>query len=560
MYRNRHFMTALLVVGLVALASGVSAATGDFNVRSFIPEHFKDARLYTDASLYLYGSGSKNESDSSNGSSYLTQFSEYKSHSYQANLDLQHDLRYITIPLWYEITSELSPGWSSYHSDNNQRNVGTAPTNTLYDYHYDSDRNTYNLNWHEYLDAGQYLDGDWFLAGTANLQYGYSEDSKDKNSQYSTNRSTNAGTVNESYYRYDNASPGDQHNFSLDFMVAPGFGRIYDGVYAFLAMSMVEQLQAKNQLKRMPTHDEMLQLTEIIYQRYETHSIDYRLFQIESLDMIMNYLNSIGAIDVSGPESYSLIQDVWEYYPTGSHEFGWKLRAGVGVDYTRSSYQYNSLSDQYNISRNWPEATPTNVTETQNDTTLSGSAYNSKNISMMPYFSALLQYRHPINNNWQFDVDVQGWYYFSEKDSTYTINRYYDREGDTLVSYNEGTTKYDRSSHIRMELDATVRYYLDERTSLYGTVTLAHESWDQDRILADTSTSTNSSQHDTTSFSPSGIELYLSSNLEYRIAIPTTFYLSVYYNRDNIGDYHTFPGERKNWNWSVSTSIRHYLF
>jgi len=560
MYRNRHFVTALLAVGLMALASGVSAASGDFDVRSFIPEHFKDARLYTDADLYFSGSDSKNESDSSNGSNYLSQFSDYKNHSYRANIGLQHDLRYITIPLWYEISSELSPGWNTYHSDNNQRNLGAAPTNSLYDYRYESDRNTYNLNWSESIDAGQYLDGDWFLAGSASLRYSYSEDSKDENSQTTVNQNTSAGTVTETYNRYESASPGNSHNFNLDLMVAPGFGRIYDGVYAFLAISMVEQLQAKNQLKRMPTHDEMLQLTEIIYQRYETHAIDYRLFQIESLDMIMNYLKSIGAIDVSGPESYSLIQDVWDYYPTGPHEFGWKLRAGVGVDYRRSSYQYNSLSDQYTITRNWPEATPTNVTETQNDTSLSGSAYYSKEISTMPYFSALLQYRHPINNNWQFDVDVQGWYYFSEQDSIYNINRYYDREGDTLRYYNEQTTKYDRSSHYRMELSARLRYFLDERTSLYGTMTIANESWDQDRIVADTNTSTNNSRHDTTSFSPGGIELYLNSSLEYRIAIPTTFYLSVYYNRDNVNSYHTFPGEQKNWNWSVSTSIRHYLF
>ncbi len=561
MYRNRLLIAALLTVGLVVVGAGVQAA-GSFDVSSYIPQHFKDVELRVDANFSLSGSRTTTDQDTTNGGSYpqtQTQTNVY----YSGNGSLNHTLRYITVPLWYTFNTYVDPGISGNHYKTDRTRTDQTTTHPSSIYKYDSKNSSYNLGISENFDAGQYLDGDWFLAGMGSISWNYSKDFKSESDTRYDDLYLNAGVYTHDVNEYNYDSPNDYRYINIDGMVGPGRGRIYDGVYAFIAISMVEQLKSKGQLKREPTYDEMMKLTEIIYQRSLLHSIDYRYFQIETLDMLMNYLKDIGAIDVSGPQAYSLVQDVWDYYPFGPHEFGWRVRGGIGIDYSRSSSQGHQVNSQYSLETTWNQATPGNVTTNTDTTYYSSYGSYSKDIESHPYVSGLIEYRHPINNNWQFNVDIQGWYYFSETDTSLNVSRTYDYAADSLRYYSESSYSFDRTSHYKVQLSSNIHYYFDERTSFDGYLTLAHEAWDQDYVEYhfDTTMGGGSSMSvDTTTTSPSGIQLSASAYLTYRIAVPTTWDIGFNINRNTITPMSTTVGDRKSTSWDINTGITHYIF
>lgn len=554
---KRILRQSLLILGSVMLlvVGSTQTATIPYAVDDYIPVLFKDARLFVAGSLELNGNGNESSNDSAGGSAFLYQKSFNENDYLDFGADLYYQRKYTTIEQWYEYYGQINGDIRT------TKNKNGGSYTTLFGSSSESEYETKSTRLIPYtshsIDVGKYLSGDLMLSLQGAMNYQYDKTSKFDQSQFEQSINVMGNNATRRTYTLDSEDPGDTKSLNLDASLLFGQGRMYDGVFAFTAISMIEELERKGLLLRVPTREEMEELTEIVYQNRLLHSIDFRIRRIEILNEIDSYLSSKGIIELSNPMTAPVVRDVWDYFPTYSREFGLMVRGGVGIMHNHSSSQFSEKSAYRDLVETYDITNPGVVTIQSDNSGESHLSSYQKSIGTFPYATVVVEKNQPLTTRVQLNLAAQGWLYFSTKDTmTY---KYW--------NYADGTLLYSSSSHegteyesaTRFALSADLLYVFDNRTTarMYG----SYQRIDYDRTIRRTEYFDGVlSNSDTLTTDVGGYNLNIGGQLEYRISIPTTLTASVSYYKNTAYLFSGNIGDRESDNYRFTLRITHYLF
>jgi hypothetical protein len=333
----------------------------------------------------------------------------------------------------------------------------------------------------------------------------------------------------------------DRHQREYDLCVAimPGWGRIHDGRFAATAMYIVNELKNNGLLSRPPDNAEMLELTDKIYTFRTEYRVDERLHKIESLKAIIEYLESQGIVETTGPYGYLLIQDVWDYFPKESRRFGFRASAGFG-------FRYLYITDQMTDKR-------------ESDGQVDFHQYSHATRTFeSPYIDTRIEFFKPIGMRWQLSLESHWKYYVRQKDRReYFRVAYQPNIGSTMGKY-----IFRHDSYYNFLATGSLRYILDSRTS--AIVTAEYElnhyyRWrDHYRLSPDEE---YNHRENITKLETSYLRLW--GEIKYRISIPTTLRVRITMFRNNEQDNDLERNrylEYSKFAYHLSASLVHYIF
>jgi len=458
-FHKTILFTALLI--LFVISANCWAETGGFKISDYIPERFEDFEWRVDGNFRLSGSDSENDIEENQ---FIPFNNNRKSNRTVDNQDYNFSFRtyqtydYITIQNYLNVNTSLQGNTKIGNRDTKQisliSNRLETATNEL-------SAQSYNLNFNNNLDAGHYISKDFFLSAKSYFSYSYNEMPKYKNEYY-----LKYEYDNDPYFLirqdWENSSERqDARNINLGGQLLMGWGRQYEGYYASTALYMIEELKDDGLLLKEPTQENMLMLSEIIYQKKLRHSIDSRLHKIESLNEIITFLEKEELISGSGPYDYLLIQDVWDYFPRNDRRFGSRVRIGVGMDYNYDSRHGSYTSDNRNFDYSYDTDNPDVI-----DTLAIGSSdvfgYNSRKNDFHGTFLAInAEHSLPLDHKWQLTFSTENKYYLSAE-SDYNYYSLYDLYGHSPIITDE-VMNYDDYYQLRFISD--IDYIVSSRTS-----------------------------------------------------------------------------------------------
>jgi hypothetical protein len=382
-----------------------------FKVDSYIPKKFVD--LQWKASGSFFGNGYDEDHNASRESSNGIGKSEFRHDGQQVNFSTSAGYRHETIPgSW-----GLDLGVGVNHSHDNQRLSSTS------NYPYSDGPGAESRNHSTYFDlvaspsttGNVYLRSDAFVSFSGSSFLRYSDASYHRDTTYE---------VGENLPQYTYRSSTDQRSYYVNFAIEPGWGRVYEGIYAATAIFIINELRTNGLVQNEPTVSDMQQLTETIYQFRLKHAIDYRSHKIEATQAITDYLVSAGIISEGQTRRFFLIEDIWSYMPTVARAFGFKTHIGIGTDYRYNSSQQSAENSQ-----------PT--------------YQHSVTSENHPYIIASVEFHRPVDLQWQLDCNLALRSYFNDRatrmneHSQYSFgarneNRYRDKyglQGNATINY-----------------------------------------------------------------------------------------------------------------------------
>ena len=137
-----------------------------------------------------------------------------------------------------------------------------------------------------------------------------------------------------------------------NYRLSPGvvFGRIYNGDYAAKAEEIIDELQKQNLLTRDLTSAEFKEFSRRIMNRTAAYHYDSRIKNIEALQDIIGYLETIGVLKELDIPSFVTINDVYLFSPErNTRSFGTQFYVLSGLSYSPSIENY----DREHRQRNW---------------------------------------------------------------------------------------------------------------------------------------------------------------------------------------------------------------
>jgi hypothetical protein len=508
---------------ILLLSAIASAADSTFSVSSFIPKKFVDFQWSVEGSLDLHGSSYDHQTIELDTN--RVRYENESTDELQVLLNSKLVYQYQTIPRFFACSLNVM---SDIGFKNNQSGYGSYNKSASNLYEFSSKWMRQHMpNISLSTNMGTYVANDFFMGGSISAQWVYFNRPDGFNSFAA---STNQSTVSKSAASYQEAQSleekSDYRGYLLEAEVGPGWGRVYEGKYSATALYMIRELSRCGVLKRQPTYEEMTDLAKMIYKYRLTHYIDRRLFKIEALSGLIKKLVQAGLIDETGPMGYLLIQDVWDFFPVYDRRFGLMLRTGIGFDFEYYSSQETITEPGYTYHHYYGHA--------------AGQQES-------PYAFAKIDYFRPIGMRWQMDLSGNWKYYFNPsqwENSLWKNYGYVVTETATHYSY-KFSADYDAS------LNAAIRYIYDSRTSavLNSYYDFAHY---------------NSSREQDSSRTRSdyvGKNLGIKATMEYRISMPTTLSINLYYSHswdENITDHNV----SKYWpqSYSILIYLTHHLF
>lgn len=352
------------------------------------------------------------------------------------------------------------------------------------------------------IDGGKYLISDCFIGVSGTAGWLYSHNLHDVN-------------------------PDTHHRqYSVDGALMVGWGRYYEGRYAATSLNIIDELQKDGIIIRGASFDELYKLTQMIRAYRLEYRPDERLHKIAALQDIIGYLSDRGILTDPGPYGYLLIQDIWDYFPSEQRFFGWRIRAGLGIDYYHTSEQSTDehiSSDGYYVHK----------------------YYYKKNKDHYPYLVLNGQYSRPLSLRWHLDLGGESRYFLKSFGEREEINVTY----SPTSSFRYRHYYYERNKYYSIFMHTTLRYFYDSRTSMHLNI-----SYDFTRY------------HEYGSINDSQryfrwCILDASAYFEYRISIPTTLQIIFDGRRqdrhdDMISSEYQFDHTR----YYLSMKIIHYVF
>jgi hypothetical protein len=508
-----------------------------FGVSSYIPEKFTDFQFRIDGGLALRGSNSDRKNDYDNASS-------------NQNLNFGSVIEYIheTIPRFYELGMSLDIDFMNRNGDN-----AIWEENASY-YSRDSEYNEkgFTVRLRPNAEFGQYWKGDLFMALSFSGDLSYSKSTLDSKRYSSIENEVEDNYIEKTESHYDDEYELNANNYNINLAVTPGWGRIYYGDYAATAMYIIDEFKKNSFLLNEPTDQQMSALSDTIHLYRKLHIIDNRIRLIESNNAITEYLVNEGIIADPGAYGGYIIHDIWQYYPTSNRKFGFRVRAGMGLDYFYGSGRgtdYNFRSDlkiRYDMD-NENEIDTLMYNEYEYD-----RLTHTKRSKKYPYLYSKIEYSKPLNMRWQFDSWLEMHYYLDAKEISERWKIRYDNPENNSDSRRET----DYNDYYEIECVSEIRYIIDSRTSANLTGKMIYQThwrdtynvYEEFRSIIDR-------------LYIESLDIIFNLNLTYRIAIPTELRLSgsfSYHDIESGPGYVEYDAESRN--YSITAKISHYLF
>jgi hypothetical protein len=443
------------VILLVFLFAGGQTARSQFHITSYIPERFTDFQWQATGSMDF--SGYHNDRSDENPYGY-PEARETKRDAKYIYLSSDARYRYLTVPRYLTVSGNLQ---SSFY----QPGTGAGGSAEV------SQR-----TWSSF-DAGWYPWSEMLLSTVADVRWQYDQAVSHYNPK------------------------GDFRGYQVHLAVLPGWGHVYEGRYAATALYMVDELRKNGVLRREPRDDELLALTKLIHTYRQTHAIDKRLFKIEALTAILQYLQQQGIIDNAGPYGYVLIQDIWDYFPDETRPFGLQVRGGFGILYLYSTKQ---------------------STDEESRGGLGYHAYSyTHSENQDPYVTVAARYYRPLGLRWQADFDGDWRQYLNSYNHWRIVYIHYQPLGSesTVDELTQVNLKHS------LAVSGAIRYIIDSRSSLRWTTTYQNSHY-------------NSKPAPPASDMRREFEaeaLWTHVSFDYRVAIPTTFRVDLNLGYDEQG-------------------------
>ena len=546
MYRS-GFISILVVITLLSTAGVIHADQPRFRVDSFIPQKFTDLEIKLDGAIQNrgYGYDSDHAQPDMNGNS--------QSDDNLQRIEIGGTLvkKYETIPRFYEYRCHLASSFLNQNRDE-ESNMSYDGANSRMTKN-ESSGYEFDFSLENSIDAGAYMLKDFFLSGQVDLKAYYIKSPEDKISIYSYRRDDQI----DEYYDYtiglDRETSKDTKRYYVDLEFLPGWGRLYEGNFASTALYMIDELKRNGYLEKEPDYDQMMQLTEIIYQYNQKHVIDSRVRRIEALTAISEYLKNQNLTGGLNPSGQVIMQDVWDYFPRNSRKFGYRFRLGPTYSYyhwsDHSDIKESSLELDTHIDPYFHPLVDT-LLLVENKSDYSNHQTNSYQKADLTF---MFEYHRPLGLRWQFDGRAN-----------YTTCLKYENDikeenTNNLSDYSTVYTERNIKIHDRYEADlsATATYIANSRTllSMTGNYSIYHyrktEVRKNDNIFL--------WERKDPSITQEG--LFLRGSLEYRIAIPTTLTVNATYELNSVeqpaaDDYS--DSDRSIYVFDIR--IEHYLF
>jgi len=524
-----------LVTAYAALTSGLSFAQTkeEFKITSFIPEKFKDLEWTVDGNAALAGSKSKNSSWQSSPSYW----DQARSHSNELVLDLigrtwptynwysrKQSIR-VDLPLDLRY---LNNSYDSYNTTANPSYLGASEQHKGY--------SRLRVRLSPTVKFQEYSFGDWFssLDATGQLMYDYDPNSYDTRDGHRSSRFVGWLAEREDVYRKTETSTTARNNW-VRGVVSVGFGRIYSGYYAATAIYFCNELRRRGLLRHEFDFDQMLALTEMIYQRRLLHAVDSREFQIETYQMLLDYAQSEGLVDSSNTASL-VLQDVWRSFPGDARDFGWQVSFGRGFEFRYSSQQ-STTSEAYRLLRIRYQNDSLDVVDTLSYTnTKSARTFHAKSTNELQYMVLRTAFSRPLSLKWQFDGQAEGRAYLNW----------------TSDPYSDGS-KHKTSGKYALDIDALLRCFFSSRSSASFEGTIVYERKVESLIDRD--------GNEVSAFEPSAASWSLGSRLDLRVSMPTTLSIGASVaSHTNETEYSTAYSYNSGLQYSVSVGLSHHIY
>ncbi len=543
MCRVRYVIWSLVFsTCLITMSSTSRAKVSGFKISDYIPERFTDLIWTVDGATNINGS---NRNYTSELTPYIiTRDNDNDSQAFR--LSTYTSYRYETIPRFFNANILIRTDY--------QRKVDNSLTNNSSTEQF-SQSSTEDKNYYKgvqvspFLGVGVYVFHDFFLSTENSATLKYQERPRSRirelyrEYQPLQDISTSITIENISDVRRD---------YRLSSVALAGWGRMYNGVYASVALYIVDELDRYHLLMRQPTRNEMLTLAEIIYQYKETHAVDKRLQRIDALTVILDYLQQAGVIENPGGYGFALVQDVWDYFPQRGRYFGFKTSFGVGGTYNRNENDNTQL-----ISRK--EITVRNGDTLNYGVSCFHRQHYNEEISKHLFLTGRVNYQYPFHRKWQLSATGRINYDVYTDDYSTVSRRYYTTSGPREENI---TNINDRDTYYEITIDATVQYFLDNRTSLLFSSSYSYFKYTYTLLRR---TTNYDIPGEGIQISPGQYErtwdYNIRTDITYRIFIPTTLHLGISYtiHHSNYTDTDTII-EDNNDTYGVQASIYHYIF
>jgi hypothetical protein len=203
------------------------------------------------------------------------------------------------------------------------------------------------------------------------------------------NEKDNRVNPDENYYPY-------KKYFNILFQITNytgfSYGRIENVEDARLTIYILDELKKQNKLKRIPTEDEITEISEFITVEQNRRFFDSRLKKIETLSLLDSILDEKGLTENSDLIYFTSLMDMWDYGNLYERKSGFEFFIGFvhGIDF---GYYTNSNSKYYDY--------------TNSSYNISDSSYNFVDKYFFEIFPVLsINYYKPIKQNWQFSTGI----------------------------------------------------------------------------------------------------------------------------------------------------------
>lgn len=552
---RKNILTLMVVAVLsICLSSTGGAEDNKFKIQDYIPEKFKDFEWLIEGGVDLDGSNSSSDYDYPPSAVLGLRQQDEGETTWRNSLRTSASYRYETIPQFYRIDLALQGGFK-YDSgkqtsfETRSDYPGTRETESK------NSGKTLSLEFSPSVTWGKYHWGDLLSSIEVSSQVSYSErpgTETDSWTEWIAYSDPYFSSVREesNVVRAD-----DTRDFRLSLGWMAGWGRIYEGVYASTAVYMIEELKANGALLRDPTKEEMLLLCDLIYQNRLKHAVDERIRRIEVFDEILSYLNDVGLTDACDNYGYLLISDVWDYFPQGSRQYGFRVRAGFGM--VGEYYRWRETWDTYGeyLATNYHVDSADIVDTTYRSTTYEYYYRDRETSHYDRYLKVLVEYSNPLTRQIQFDVSTEARYYtYSHWVDNYSRTIYRRRSDGSDINIASNGRGADIDYRYWLDINPMLKYYYNSRTWFGVSARYIYDIYraDEDTDYLGGVRSKEYNRH----------RLHLMGLFEYRLSIPTTLEVMASYTYDQPDEltpsdvYSTINAG----SYSLSISLSHYLY
>jgi hypothetical protein len=264
-------------------------------------------------------------------------------------------------------------------------------------------------------------------------------------------------------YPYYYKSDYYQFNLETGIPLLVGIGRIEEVQDARLAVYILDDLVASGDIKKTPTHDEILAFSEFITQTKNKRYFDARLKKIAEITAIDSFLTVRGLKAESDASYYTLINDNWDFASGPIRSAGGRFSLGIApaIDYV------------YIENENLIRDTLAGSSVIESYSNFGKSKTNAWSLDFMTGYT----WEKPTSLYWQHTFNTELAY--SLYNQTYKYKNY---THDTLNFETETTID---SPNLQVNISYFIGYYPNSRTQITLSASTAYQQYWGQQISKD---------------------------------------------------------------------------